>query len=246
MNDMARKSKTGAIFLQQAMLFDKMMEGATNLFDWPYDKVDRKAYNVAAGHMVLRQGGKPECFFKIVSGTMKLSQVTEDGRQIIVGFASSGDFVGLTGAKEYRYAAETLTMTRLLSISYKTFYEQLPQNRAARETLLGWFDAQEKMVQDHMAILSLQSPLAKLAAFLLKQISRQTRSAGHDDAIIDLPMTQKDIATYLSIAPETCSRTMKRLRDDKIIEAIGRSGEGKLLKILDREQLKEIANGPFI
>lgn len=101
-------------------------------------------------------------------------------------------------------------------------------------------------MQDHIAIHSLQSPLSKLAAFLLRQVSQQTKGAGHDDLIIDLPMTQRDIATYLVIAPETCSRTIKKLREDEIIESVSRSGEGKLLKILDRERLNEVANGPFI
>tara|TARA_R110000824_G_scaffold19504_1_gene75397 strand:+ start:42830 stop:43570 length:741 start_codon:yes stop_codon:yes gene_type:complete len=246
MSDMGQKPSVGTAIPRQTMLVDELIESSTNFCHWPYDMHDRKAYNVAAGHVVLRQGAKPDCFFEITSGTLKLSQVTEDGRQIILGFATSGDFVGLTGGKEYRYAAETLTMTRLHPINCKVFYEQMLQNRSARETFLGWLDTQEKMVQDHIATLSLQSPLAKLAAFLLKQISQQTKSVGFDDAIIDLPMTQRDIATYLAIAPETCSRAMKKLRQGKIIEATGRSGEGKLLKILDFDQLNEVANGPFI
>ncbi|WP_197460152.1 Crp/Fnr family transcriptional regulator [Sphingorhabdus sp. M41] len=203
-------------------------------------------YNVAAGQTVIRQGGKPECLFEIISGTLKLSQVTEDGRQIIVGFPSSGETVGLTGGEENHYAAETLTMTRLRPVRWKTFYEQLLQSRPAREKLLRWFDAQNKMLQDHIAVLSLQSPMSKLAAFLLKQISQRSKNTGDDEVIIDLSMTQRDIATYLAIAPETCSRTMKKFRDDGIIEAMGRSGEGKLVKIRNQERLNEAANGPFL
>jgi len=246
MSDMAKKPRAGAAFLQQTMLFDELIEGSASLCHWPHDVHDRTVHNVAAGQVVLRQGGKAECLFEIISGTLKLSQVTEDGRQIIVGFPSSGESVGLTGGKEYRYAAETLTMTRLRPVRWKAFYEQLSQNGSAREKLLAWSDAQEKMMQDHIAIHSLQSPLSKLAAFLLRQVSQQTKGAGHDDLIIDLPMTQRDIATYLAIAPETCSRTIKKLREDEIIESVSRSGEGKLLKILDRERLNEVANGPFI
>lgn len=246
MSDMAKKPRAGAVFLQQTMLFDELIEGSTSIFHWPNDVHDRTVYNVAAGQVVIRQGGKPECLFEIISGTLKLSQVTEDGRQIIVGFPSSGESVGLTGGKEYRYAAESLTMTRLRPVRWKVFYEHLLQSRPAREKLLGWFDAQEKMLEDHIAVLSLQSPMSKLAAFLLKQISQQTKGVGYDDVIIDLPMTQRDIATYLAIAPETCSRTMKKLREDEIIEARGRSGEGKLLKILNLERLNEVANGPFL
>ncbi|MEQ8744076.1 Crp/Fnr family transcriptional regulator [Parasphingorhabdus sp.] len=246
MSDMAKKPGTGAIFLQQTMPFDELIEGSTSIFHRRHDVHDRMVYNVAAGQVVIRQGGKPECLFEIISGTLKLSQVTEDGRQIIVGFPSSGESVGLTGGKEYRYAAESLTRTWLRPVRWKAFHEHLMQSLPAREKLLGWFDAQEKMLLDRIAVLSLQSPMSKLAAFLLKQISQQTNGAGHDDVIIDLPMTQRDIATYLAIAPETCSRTMRKLREDEIIEAMGRSGEGKLLKILNWERVNEVANGPFL
>jgi CRP-like cAMP-binding protein len=137
-------------------------------------------------------------------------------------------------------------MTRLRPVNWNTLDEQMLQDRSAREKLLGWFDAQEKMVQDHIAILSLQSPLSRLATFLLKQVSQQTKDTRLDVIIIELPMTQRDIATYLAIAPETCSRMLKKLRDDEIVEARGRSGEGKLLKILDRERLNDVANGPSV
>lgn len=246
MSDMVKKSRASAVFLQQKMHCDELIEDSTSIFHWPDDVHDQTVYNVAAGQVVVLQGGKPECLFEIISGTLKLSQVTEDGRQIIVGFPSSGESVGLTGTQEYRYAAETLTMTRLRPVRWNAYYEQLLQRRSSREILLCWFDAQEKMLQDHIAVLSLQSPMSKLAAFLLKQISQQTKGAEHDEVIIDLPMTQRDIATYLAIAPETCSRTMKKLRDDEIIEARGRSCEGKLLKILNQERLFEVATGPLL
>jgi len=243
MSDMAEKPEAGDVFPEQMMLFEELVEVSTSLFRWPQDVHDTTVRNVAAGQLVIRQGGKAEVIFEIISGTLKLSQVTEDGRHIILGFPSAGEVIGLTGGKEYRYAAETLTITRLRPVLWKAFYEQLLQKNSAREKFLGWIDAQEQMVQDHIAILSLRSPLSKLATFLLTQISQQTKGTGHDGMIIDLPMTQKDIATYLAIAPETCSRTMKKLREDATIEGGGRNDKGQLLKILTRERLTKAANG---
>jgi CRP/FNR family transcriptional regulator len=228
------------------MLFDKWVDGSSSLFRWPSDGRNWTARDVPAGRAIFRQGGKPECLFDIISGTLKLSQVSEDGRQIILGFPSSGELVGLTGGKEYRYAAETLTPTRLRLIRWTAFYRQLLQDRAAREKLLGWIDAQEEMTHEHIAMLALQSPLAKLAAFLLRQISRQKRGSGTDHVIIDLPMTQRDIATYLEIAPETCSRAMKKLREERIIAARNRNGNRQLLEILDRKRLNDFANTPSL
>lgn len=224
------------------MLFDELIEGSSSLYPWPREANTWTVRDVPAGQAILRQGGRPECLFEIVSGTLKLSQVTEDGQQIILGFPSSGDLVGLTGGKEYRYAAETLTITRLRVIRWKAFYRQLLRDSSAREKLLGWIDAQEKMMHEHIAILALPSPLSRLAAFLIRQISQQKRGAAADCMTIDLPMTQRDIATYLEIAPETCSRTMKKLREDGIIAARDRSSAGQLLKILDRNRLNECAS----
>jgi len=241
---MARKPKSGTACSGQMMLFDKWVDGSSDLLQWPLDARNWIDRDVAAGQTIFRQGGKPECLFEIISGTLKLSQVTEDGRQIILGFPTSGKLVGLSGGKEYRYAAETLTPTRLRLVRWTVFYRQLLQDRSAREKLLGWIDAQEEMMHDHIAMLALRSPLPKLATFLLGQISQQRKGPGTESLTIDLPMTQRDIANYLEIAPETCSRIMKKLRDDGIIAARARSGSGQILKIVDRKRLGNFANSP--
>ena len=241
---MAKKRTAGTVFLGQPMLFDELLEDSAGLFHWSHDDHHPSVQTIPAGRTVLRQGGEPEGLIEIVSGTLKLSQVTEDGRQIILGFPRAGEFLGLAGGKEYRHAAETLTMTQLRLIRWKEFYRQLLQHRSVREKLLGWFDAREKMMQDHIAILSLHSPMSKLAAFLIKQTAQQAKGGGQDPIILDLPMTQCDIAAYLAIAPETCSRKMKKLRQEKIIQTGVRSGAGKLVRILDRERLEELAIGP--
>jgi len=246
MTDRAKKPRSGTACSGQLMLFDKWVDGSSGLFPWPSDGHNWTVRDVPAGRGIFRQGGKPECLFEIISGMLKLSQVTEDGRQIILGFPSSGELVGLTGGKEYRYAAETLTPTRLRLIRWKAFYRQSLQDRAARERLLGWIDAQEEMMHEHVAVLALQSPLAKLATFLLRQVSRQKRGSVSDNVLVELPMTQRDIATYLEIAPETCSRTMKKLREERIIAAKSRSGNRQLLEILDRKRLNEFANTPSL
>lgn len=243
MRDMAEKPEARNLVPGQLMLFDELVESSASLFQWPHDVHDRRVRNVAAGQVVVRQGSKSDGIFEIISGMLKLSQVTEEGRQIILGFPSAGDVIGLTGGQEYRYAAETVTVARLRPVPWTTFYEQTLQHRSARTKLLGWIDAQEQMVQDHIAVLSLQSPKSKLATFLLKQMAQQTKGTGYDDMVIGLPMTQRDIATYLAIAPETCSRAMKKLREDAIIESGGRTGEGQWLKILNRQRLNEAANG---
>lgn len=243
MSDMAKKPQSGHIPSGQMTLFEELIDEAGGVFHWPDHRYDRTIRNVAAGQVIVRQGGAPDRVFEIISGTLKLSQVTEDGRQIILGFPAAGEAVGLTAGPEYRYAAETLTIARLRPVLRKAMYRQISGDRQARAQWLGWIDAREQMVQDHLAILSLNGPLPRLATFLLAQNTRQMKRAGRDDGVIDLPMTQRDIASYLAIAPETCSRTMKKLRTDAVIEAGVRNGDGRRIKILNRERLARAAIG---
>jgi len=245
MSEMAKKPKTGAVFRGQKGIIDVRSEESSSLLQWTSDPDKWTIRDVAAGQAIFRQGGQPKCLFEIVSGTVKLSQVTEDGRQIILGFPSSGELVGLTGGKEYRFAAETMTSSRLRLVRWTAFCRQLLQDRAAREKLLGWLDMQEKRTLDHIALLTLQSPLSKVATFLLGRISQHKRGSANHVAV-DLPMTQRDIANYLEITAETCSRTMRRLREDAVIAAPNRSGDRKSLNILDRKRLEDLVNASIL
>src|SRR5215468_4962185 len=70
-----------------------------------------------------------------------------------------------------------------------------------------------RFAQDQLLLLGRKTANEKVASFLLLLAEQQNA-----DDEIDIPMTRSDIAAYLGLTIETVSRTLTRLKRDKIIE----------------------------
>ncbi len=230
--------------MEQIPLFENLQDSRGKLLPWSRDQKDRRQRSVTAGEVLFHQGSKPEHIYEVVTGTLKLSRVTENGRHIVLGFPSSGAIIGLTGSKEYQYTAETLTPAKLLSTRHLLFQKNILQNLGNGKKLLQWIDRQEDIALDHISVLAMHHPVSRIAAFLMNIASQQ---GGNQDPIeIQLAMTQRDIAAYLAIAPETYSRIMKKLREGAIVRAKGQGRNGNLVEIADMARLALIAEGGTI
>ena len=69
--------------------------------------------------------------------------------------------------------------------------------------------------------------------------SRQGLPCGHARRQFKLPMTRSDIADYLGLTIETVSRTLTRLRSERVIEIVSQSE----LLIEDPAGLERLAGG---
>jgi CRP/FNR family transcriptional regulator len=75
----------------------------------------------------------------------------------------------------------------------------------------------------------------RMAAFLVA-LSRRYARRGFSPTRLHLTMTRTDIANYLRLAPETVSRVLKRLQEDKLVHVDRRE-----LEILDPARLEALA-----
>lgn len=227
--------------MEQIPLFDDLQDSQGTLLSWSREQKDHRQRNVAAGEVLFHQGGRPEHIYEVVTGTLKLSRVTENGRHIILGFPSSGAIIGLTGAQDYRFTAETLTPAKLISTRHMLFQKAMLQNIANGKKLMQWIDKQEDITLDHISVLAMHQPVSRIAAFL-SNIARQ-QGADQAPTEIQIAMTQRDIACYLAIAPETYSRIIKKLRENGILRSKGPGRIGNMVEISDMARLDQIADG---
>lgn len=230
--------------MEQMPLFEELRDSPSRLFQWPDDQKNRRQRIFTAGKILFHQGSKPDQIYEVVTGTLKLSRVTENGGHIILGFPTSGAIIGLGNLKEYQYTAETLTPTKLLSTRHLIFQKNILQNMSNGKKLLQWIDMQEDIALSHISVLAMHHPVSRVAAFLLKIVKQQ--DANKDPIEIQLPMTQRDIAGYLAIAPETYSRIIKRLRENGILRSKGHGRNRNWIVILDMARLAQIADGETI
>jgi CRP/FNR family transcriptional regulator, anaerobic regulatory protein len=170
-----------------------------------------------AGQCFIDEGEPASAFFNITLGTAKLFKLLPDGRRQITGFVGAGHFLGLAVSDTYAFSAEAIERVR---------YCRFP--RARLRTLLDDFPLMENRLlevasnelvaaQEQMLLLGRKTARERLASFLLMQ-SRQGMPCGHARRRFTLPMTRHDIADYLGLTIETVSRTLTRLRTERLID----------------------------
>ena len=155
-------------------------------------------------------------FYSVLEGVLRLYKLLPDGRRQIVGFALSGDFLGLSTAGHHGFSADAIsavTVCQFNKAAFARFSEQKPNLlRQLNELTV----RELNQARDHMVLLGRRSAEEKLATFLVGWRDRLAR-IGELSAIVSLPMSRQDIADYLGLTIETVSRTFTKLERAGVI-----------------------------
>lgn len=169
---------------------------------------------IDAGRCFIEEGEPAESFFNITTGTVKLYKLLPDGRRQITGFAGPGHFLGLAVSSTYAFSAEAIEPVRFCRFSRTKLRTLLVDFPKLEQRLLEVAATELVAAQEQMLLLGRKTAKERLASFLLTQ-----SAPGAEPLIqITLPMTRGDIADYLGLTIETVSRTLSRLRADRLID----------------------------
>jgi CRP/FNR family transcriptional regulator len=174
---------------------------------------------VAAGHTFITEGDPAEHFFNVTSGTAKLFKLLPDGRRQITGFASMGTFLGLAVSSSYAFSAEAVDNAQVCRFSRTRLRRLIDDFPAMERRLLDVASNELVAAQEQMLLLGRKTARERVASFLLARAPCVTGclSPQAKDHVL-LAMARTDIADYLGLTVETISRTMTRLRSERLIE----------------------------
>ncbi|MFT4710871.1 MAG: CRP-like cAMP-binding protein [Planctomycetota bacterium] len=188
------------------------------------------------GELIFEEGQTCDGFYLILDGGVKLYRETLEGReQVLHKLREGATFAEAALLKLGTFPASAVAEQKasLLRIEgagfLKLFREHESLAGAMVASLSGWLLNLVARVEE----LSVISAGARLAHYIVRIPSRD--EAGQ--MVVDLPMSKKDLAAYLSITPETLSRMLRRWADRGII-AVDR----RKLSILDGRILAAIAD----
>jgi CRP/FNR family transcriptional regulator len=170
----------------------------------------------APSETVFAQEDIATSFYSVLEGVLRLYKLLPDGRRQIVGFALTGDFLGMSTAGQHGFSADAITAVTVCQFNraaFARFSEQKP-NLLRRLNELTAFELNQ--ARDHMVLLGRRSAEEKLATFLVGWRDRLAR-IGELSAIVSLPMSRQDIADYLGLTIETVSRTFTKLERAGVI-----------------------------
>jgi CRP/FNR family transcriptional regulator len=179
-------------------------------------------------------GGDFTALYVVHSGMFKTSTVDEHGKERILSFHLPGELMGLDGihAETYQSTATALTMSSYCKIPFNPLLDIAEDYPIIQKNLLKVMSKEiYSCKKNHVDIGS----KAKLALFI-KTISHRFKTRGYSEKEFFLPISQRDIASYLGMAEETLSRIFKKLQTQKVVKY-----KKHILTILDRNLLSEIA-----
>lgn len=159
---------------------------------------------------VYAQDDEAERFYRVISGVVRTSRLTADGRRQVGDFYYAGDVFGLEPGPDHRFAAEALTDCEIQAVrrsAVRAFAGDAEVDRAILEATR----VEMERLQEHVMLLGRKGARERVATFLMGLAQRQP------DDHVDLPMGRQDMADYLGLTIETVSRMLTQLQGDSIV-----------------------------
>ncbi len=182
-----------------------------------------RLHQINQGHYLFHQGEPADVFYIIISGEVKLVQVTPEGEQVILHYFGAGDGIGIIvvlGNMDYPASAEAVGDCQLLAWNRETTrrlmlqYPQLAFN--GMELVVQRFADLQRQFQ----ALSTQQVEQRIALAVLRLV-RQFGKKIAEGILIDMPLSREDLAQMTGTNLYNVSRILRKWEQADLV-SIGR------------------------
>ena len=192
---------------------------------------------LSAGDDVFREGQRCDGFFVVAAGRVKIYRIREDGHEQVVHDIGPGrTFAEAALFHQGRFpafAAALESPTRLVRLDGRRFLDLFASEPRLASSMVGslcnWLHA----LLERIETLSIMSAGSRLAHHLL----RLPATDRDGTLVVTLPVAKKELASELSITPETLSRQLARWRDRGLVAV-----DGSQVSLLDPVALETLAD----
>lgn len=187
------------------------------------------------GEFVFQAGEPSDAMYIVHEGAVKVTALSEDGKERVLRFLFPGDFDGwfalFKEAVHYAYAeaVEDAVVCQIYRADLKTI---LKRNPDIAYRLLGLQSERLRDADEWAGSMSFMDAEARLAKILLIFITRETKPEGRS-----FPVAKKDLAALIGTTPETVSRKLAAFESAGYLQLEGKSN----IQILDFDALEAIA-----
>jgi CRP-like cAMP-binding protein len=189
------------------------------------------------GEFIFREGERSETLFVVNEGLIKLTKISPDGKEQIVRLLFPGDFFGLfsllKNENHYLNAEAVGLSTVICYIEKKDFLKTMEHNADLSYRFLLSVNDRLYEADESVGFLSLMEVEQRLARALILFHDKLNAKNGS----FTLPITKKDLASYIGTTPESVSRKLLSFMSKKLISMDGR----RQIQILELDQLKKIS-----
>tara|TARA_B100000686_G_scaffold101087_1_gene108299 strand:+ start:1169 stop:1849 length:681 start_codon:yes stop_codon:yes gene_type:complete len=218
--------------LRNVPIFSDLKDSDLNIIS---DKMISRAYE--KGQMILLEESQGETFFIIVSGAVKVTRLSDDGREVILAILGESDFFGEMSLLDGEGRSANIVANEdaeVLTLSRRDFLDCLETYPKIAIALLEELAIRLRKSDQHIESLSLSDSEHRIAITLIRFAQELGTIKQGDVKISNLPF-QQDIANMAGTSRETVSRTLKLLEEKDLIKK-----EGKDLIIYKFDEFRQL------
>ncbi|MGN1386435.1 MAG: Crp/Fnr family transcriptional regulator [Bacillus sp. (in: firmicutes)] len=184
------------------------------------------------GEPIVLAGEMKKRFFVVHRGKVKITHISEDGREQVIRIMRAGDFFGdlsLFKNTPLTTNAEALETVEICMLEGGPFKEILRKTPDLLLNILEHLSERLEKAEFQLSQMSTQDVGQRLAAFILEQATDSNQD------IFELPVNKTDAASLLGTSRETLSRKLSFFQKQGYIKMSGRK-----VQICDRAALERM------
>ncbi|PFJ16617.1 Crp/Fnr family transcriptional regulator [Bacillus cereus] len=178
------------------------------------------------GEIIYHAGDQADTLYIVNKGKVKIYRLSESGKEQVVRILNPGDFTGelaLFKKDSYESFAEAMEETNVCVIKQSDLQEFLLKYPSISLKILTEFSNRLEQAEKQMTRFVTEKVETRIAQFLAECLSDNQSNE------LTLPMSRKDLASYLGTSPETISRKLSELE----IQGYIKQKAPKKIEILD-------------
>jgi CRP/FNR family cyclic AMP-dependent transcriptional regulator len=187
--------------------------------------------------IILIEEEEGNTLFLIQKGRVKVSRISDDGREVILSILEPGDFFGelsLIDGKARSASVTAIEDSEALVLRRGDFLGLLEDYPQISISLMKELAARIRKSDTQIKSLSLQDAMGRVASSLIMLADDHGRLRKGQVVIPRIPL-QQDLANMAGTSRETISRVFRNLEEDQLIERSGRK-----ITILDFNRFKKM------
>ncbi|AGA68997.1 cAMP-binding protein [Desulfitobacterium dichloroeliminans LMG P-21439] len=183
------------------------------------------------GEIVYRAGDQSDSLYIVRTGRIRIYRLSESGKEQLVRFLGPGDFTGelaLFSESIHESYAEAVENTEVCLITRTNLQQFLMNYPSISLKMLAEFSSRLEKSEKQTTRVSTEKVETRLALFLAECIHKEDSSME-----FVLPMSKRDLASFLGTTPETISRKLTEFEDAGYI----RQKPHRKIEVLDLDKL---------
>lgn len=212
----------------------------SDLSDYEIKKIikllNKKEY--IKGDVLCIEGKVCESLFFIISGQIKISKMTTDGKEQIIYVLNQGDFFGETNLFNNiisDFTATVIKNSKIFILSKENLENIIRKDVSIAIKILRSLTKKLSETENLVKLLATKDIDSRIANMLVQLINKYGEKIDNK-IIIELPLGREDMANYCGVTRETISRKLSKFEYNNIIEIEG----NKKIIIKDINRLKDI------